>query len=162
ADRADISEEVTRLRAHLAQFVAVIEEPESAGRKLEFIVQEMGRETNTIGSKANDVAISRDVGESKGVLEKIRERSQNAEEGEARPCGSRDGASCPATSSWCRGPRGRARAPWSDASATIRGSVSNCRCRPRRGSPGPGRRTGGITSSWMTRASRPCARGESF
>jgi uncharacterized protein YicC (UPF0701 family) len=79
AERSDIAEEVTRLRAHLAQFVAVIGEPESAGRKLEFVVQEMGRETNTIGSKANDVEISRDVVEIKGLLEKIRELIQNVE-----------------------------------------------------------------------------------
>jgi uncharacterized protein (TIGR00255 family) len=79
AERADTAEEVTRLRAHLAQFVAVIGEPESAGRKLEFVVQEMGREVNTIGSKANDVAISRDVVEIKGLLEKIRELIQNVE-----------------------------------------------------------------------------------
>ena len=59
AERADIAEEIVRLRAHLAQYVEVIDEPESAGRKLEFVVQEMGRETNTIGSKANDVEISR-------------------------------------------------------------------------------------------------------
>jgi uncharacterized protein (TIGR00255 family) len=79
AERADIAEEVVRLRAHLSQFVEVIHEPESAGRKLEFVVQEMGRETNTIGSKANDVEISRGVVEIKGLLEKIRELIQNVE-----------------------------------------------------------------------------------
>ncbi|MCA1686387.1 MAG: YicC family protein [Planctomycetia bacterium] len=79
AERADISEEVVRLRAHLAQYVEVIHEPESAGRKLEFVVQEMGRETNTIGSKANDVEISRGVVEIKGLLEKVRELIQNVE-----------------------------------------------------------------------------------
>ncbi|GAC1470468.1 MAG: YicC family protein [Isosphaeraceae bacterium] len=79
AERADISEEVVRLRAHLAQYVEVIHEPESAGRKLEFVVQEMGRETNTIGSKANDVEISREIVEIKGLLEKIRELIQNVE-----------------------------------------------------------------------------------
>ena len=79
SERADIAEEVTRLRAHLAQFVEVINEPESAGRKLEFVVQEMGRETNTIGSKANDVEISKCVVEMKGTLEKIRELIQNIE-----------------------------------------------------------------------------------
>lgn len=79
AERADIAEEVTRLRAHLAQYVEVIHEPESAGRKLEFVVQEMGREINTIGSKANDVAISREVVEIKGLLEKVRELIQNVE-----------------------------------------------------------------------------------
>jgi uncharacterized protein (TIGR00255 family) len=79
AERADIAEEVVRLRAHLKQFVEVIDEPESAGRKLEFVVQEMGRETNTIGSKANDVEISRGVVEIKGLLEKIRELILNVE-----------------------------------------------------------------------------------
>jgi uncharacterized protein (TIGR00255 family) len=79
AERADITEEIVRLRAHLAQYVDVIHEPESAGRKLEFVVQEMGRETNTIGSKANDVEISRCVVEIKGLLEKIRELIQNVE-----------------------------------------------------------------------------------
>jgi uncharacterized protein (TIGR00255 family) len=79
AERADIAEEVVRLRAHLNQFAEVIDEPESAGRKLEFVVQEMGRETNTIGSKANDVEISRGVVEIKGLLEKIRELIQNVE-----------------------------------------------------------------------------------
>ena len=61
------------------QFVEVLDEPESGGRKLEFIVQEMGRETNTIGSKANDVEISRAVFDMKGALEKIRELIQNVE-----------------------------------------------------------------------------------
>ena len=53
--------------------------PESAGRKLEFVVQEIGREINTVGSKANDVEISRNVVEIKGVLERIRELVQNVE-----------------------------------------------------------------------------------
>jgi uncharacterized protein (TIGR00255 family) len=79
AERADIAEELTRLRAHLVQFLEVIQEPESAGRKLEFVVQEMGREINTIGSKANDVEISREVVEIKGILEKVRELIQNVE-----------------------------------------------------------------------------------
>jgi uncharacterized protein (TIGR00255 family) len=79
AERADIAEEVVRLRAHLKQFAEVIDEAESSGRKLEFVVQEMGRETNTIGSKANDVEISRGVVEIKGLLEKIRELILNVE-----------------------------------------------------------------------------------
>lgn len=79
AERADIAEEVVRLRAHFTQYAQVIAEPESAGRKLEFVVQEMGREANTIGSKANDVEISRGVVEIKGLLEKIRELIQNVE-----------------------------------------------------------------------------------
>jgi uncharacterized protein (TIGR00255 family) len=79
ADRSDISEEVVRLRAHLMQYFATIAESESSGRKLEFISQEMGRETNTIGSKAGDVQISQAVVEVKALLEKIRELVQNVE-----------------------------------------------------------------------------------
>jgi uncharacterized protein (TIGR00255 family) len=79
AERSDIAEEITRLRAHLDQFEQAIAGPESAGRKLEFIVQEMGRETNTIGSKAGDSEISREVVEMKGDLEKVRELIQNVE-----------------------------------------------------------------------------------
>ena len=77
AERSDIAEEITRLRAHLDQFDTVISSDDAPGRKLEFVVQEMGRETNTIGSKANDVDISRAVVEIKGTLEKIRELIQN-------------------------------------------------------------------------------------
>jgi uncharacterized protein (TIGR00255 family) len=79
ADRCDISEEVVRLRAHLDQYAAIIGEPESSGRKLEFLVQEMGREINTIGAKAGDVEISRAVVDVKALLEKIRELVQNVE-----------------------------------------------------------------------------------
>lgn len=79
AERSDIAEEVVRLASHLGQFQEVINEPESAGRKLEFLTQEMFRETNTIGSKASDVEISRHVVEIKGILEKIRELVQNVE-----------------------------------------------------------------------------------
>lgn len=79
AERADIAEETVRLRAHLDQFESILGEPESGGRRLEFVVQEMGRETNTIGSKANDVAISREVVGIKGYLENIRELIQNVE-----------------------------------------------------------------------------------
>lgn len=79
AERTDIAEEVVRLASHLDQFQEIIKEPESAGRKLEFLTQEMFRETNTIGSKASDVDISRHVVEIKGTLEKIRELVQNVE-----------------------------------------------------------------------------------
>ena len=79
AERADIREEVVRLASHLGQFQDIINEPESAGRKLEFLTQEMFRETNTIGSKASDVEISRHVVEIKSALEKIREMVQNVE-----------------------------------------------------------------------------------
>lgn len=79
AERADIAEEVVRLASHLDQFQDFLKEPESAGKKLEFLTQEMFRETNTIGSKASDVEISRHVVEIKGTLEKIRELVQNVE-----------------------------------------------------------------------------------
>jgi len=79
AERSDIAEEVVRLASHLDQFQDILNEPESAGRKLEFLTQEMFRETNTIGSKASDVEISRHVVEIKGTLEKIRELVQNIE-----------------------------------------------------------------------------------
>jgi uncharacterized protein (TIGR00255 family) len=78
-ERSDIAEEVVRLASHLEQFQDIVKEPESAGRKLEFLTQEMSRETNTIGSKASDVEISRHVVEIKGTLEKIRELVQNIE-----------------------------------------------------------------------------------
>jgi uncharacterized protein (TIGR00255 family) len=79
AERSDIAEEVVRLASHLDQFRDVINEPESAGRKLEFLTQEMFREANTIGSKASDVDISRHVVEIKAALERIRELVQNVE-----------------------------------------------------------------------------------
>jgi uncharacterized protein (TIGR00255 family) len=79
AERSDISEEVTRLGSHLEQFRDIMNEPESPGRKLEFLTQEMFREANTIGSKAGDVEISRHVVEIKGTLERMRELVQNVE-----------------------------------------------------------------------------------
>jgi uncharacterized protein (TIGR00255 family) len=79
AERSDIAEEVVRLASHLEQFRDILKEPESPGRKLEFLTQEMFREANTIGSKASDVDISRHVVEIKGTLEKIRELVQNVE-----------------------------------------------------------------------------------
>jgi len=79
AERCDIAEEIVRLRSHLQQYEATLILPESSGRKLEFLVQEMGREVNTIGSKANDVEISRLVVEIKTLLERIREQIQNVE-----------------------------------------------------------------------------------
>ncbi len=79
AERSDIAEEVARLDSHLAQFQEFMNDAESPGRKLEFLTQEMFRETNTIGSKAGDVEISRQVVEIKAALEKIREMVQNVE-----------------------------------------------------------------------------------
>ncbi len=79
ADRTDVSEEVLRLSAHLDQFADLVRKGDEAGRKLEFVIQEMGRETNTLGSKAGDVTISRHVFEIKASLEKVRELVQNVE-----------------------------------------------------------------------------------
>ena len=79
AERADISEETVRLASHLMQFGEALQEADSPGRKLEFLIQEMFRETNTMGAKASDVEISRHVVEIKGILEKIRELVQNVE-----------------------------------------------------------------------------------
>lgn len=78
ADRADITEELTRLDSHLDQFAARLEE-DSAGRKLDFIVQEMHREVNTIGAKTGDSAVAQMVIEIKSDLGKIREQIQNFE-----------------------------------------------------------------------------------
>jgi uncharacterized protein (TIGR00255 family) len=77
ADRSDISEETTRLGVHLAEFMASVERGGTVGRKLDFLVQELGREINTIGSKANDAAIAQCVVEMKAELERIREQVQN-------------------------------------------------------------------------------------
>ncbi|OEH91293.1 YicC/YloC family endoribonuclease [Bacillus solimangrovi] len=79
ADRADISEELTRLRSHIGQFQQSLKSDSSVGRKLDFLCQEMNREMNTIGAKANDVTISQQVVELKSTLEKIKEQVQNIE-----------------------------------------------------------------------------------
>ncbi|PTY07285.1 YicC family protein [Opitutaceae bacterium EW11] len=79
ADRCDISEEITRLRSHLDQFTTHVKGQTEIGRKSEFILQEMGREVHTIGSKANDLTISRSVIELKNELERIREQMANVE-----------------------------------------------------------------------------------
>lgn len=79
ADRCDINEEITRLRSHLQQFTVFLSSKASTGRKLEFLGQELFREINTIGSKANNVAIAHNVVEMKAALERIREILQNVE-----------------------------------------------------------------------------------
>lgn len=79
ADRCDIGEEILRLRSHLEQFQAFVLEPQSQGRKLEFLTQEMVREANTIGSKANNVQVAHAVVEIKSAIERIREVVQNLE-----------------------------------------------------------------------------------
>jgi uncharacterized protein (TIGR00255 family) len=80
AERSDITEELTRLDSHLTQFTETMHAAEGAvGRKLEFLLQEMGRETNTIGAKANDLEIARAVIGIKSELESLREQVQNVE-----------------------------------------------------------------------------------
>lgn len=79
ADRCDISEELTRFRSHLDQFAQLLGSAGEVGRKAEFILQEMGREAHTLGSKANDLAISRAVIELKNELERVKEQMANVE-----------------------------------------------------------------------------------
>ena len=79
ADRADITEELTRLQSHFQQFNDGLKSKEPVGRMLDFLAQEMNREVNTIGSKANDSLISREVVTLKAELEKFREQAQNVE-----------------------------------------------------------------------------------
>jgi uncharacterized protein (TIGR00255 family) len=77
ADRSDVSEEQTRLHSHLRQFRDTMKSGEGVGKTLDFLLQEMGRETNTIGSKANDAQIAGHVVRIKGELEKLREQVLN-------------------------------------------------------------------------------------
>ena len=79
ADRSDISEELTRLQSHFQQFDDCAKSTEPVGRTLDFLAQEMNREINTIGSKANDASISREVVTLKTELEKFREQAMNVE-----------------------------------------------------------------------------------
>jgi len=79
ADRTNFTEEIVRLKSHLAQFYATVKSPDAVGRKLDFIVQEINRETNTIASKANDSTVANIVVEIKSEIEKVREQIQNIE-----------------------------------------------------------------------------------
>jgi uncharacterized protein (TIGR00255 family) len=79
AEKVAVDEETVRLRSHLHQFAGLIESDEPVGRKLDFLVQELNRETNTIGSKVQDVTIARMVVDIKAEIEKIREQIQNIE-----------------------------------------------------------------------------------
>ena len=79
ADKSDITEELTRLDSHFEQFAAHLKKDEAVGRTLEFMCQEIGREFNTLGSKANDVSISQLVVSCKAEMEKVREQIQNIE-----------------------------------------------------------------------------------
>jgi uncharacterized protein (TIGR00255 family) len=79
AERRDLSEELARLESHVSQFQQALESQAAVGRKMEFLLQEMLREVNTIGSKAQDLLISQAVLEIKGTLERLREQVQNVE-----------------------------------------------------------------------------------
>jgi len=79
AERSDITEELVRLRSHLNQFREMLDQAEPVGRKLDFLIQEINRETNTIGSKSIDAGIGQTVVVMKSELEKIREQLQNIE-----------------------------------------------------------------------------------
>ncbi|WP_316569041.1 YicC/YloC family endoribonuclease [Neobacillus sp. YIM B06451] len=79
ADKSDINEELERLKSHIGQFQAALDESDPVGRKLDFLVQEMNREVNTIGSKSNDSRISEQVVVLKSLLEKLKEQIQNIE-----------------------------------------------------------------------------------
>ncbi|MFK7767667.1 MAG: YicC/YloC family endoribonuclease [Mariniblastus sp.] len=79
AEKCDVSEETVRLGSHIEQFSKVLKDDESNGKKLDFLVQEMLRETNTIGSKANNFGIANHVVEIKTAIERIREMVQNVE-----------------------------------------------------------------------------------
>jgi uncharacterized protein (TIGR00255 family) len=79
ADRCNIDEEIERMKSHTEQFVALLKDKDAVGRKLDFLVQEMNREVNTIGSKANDTEIVKFVVELKSEVEKLREQIQNIE-----------------------------------------------------------------------------------
>jgi len=79
ADRIAINEETVRLRSHIAQLRELLDSREPVGRKIDFLVQEFNREANTIGSKGNDVEMSRTIVDLKAEIEKIREQAQNIE-----------------------------------------------------------------------------------
>jgi uncharacterized protein (TIGR00255 family) len=79
AERADINEEIQRLKSHLSAFEDACRKDEHAGRKLDFIAQEMLREANTIGSKANDAPIAKNIVEIKGAIDRLKEQVQNVE-----------------------------------------------------------------------------------
>lgn len=79
ADKSNINEEIIRLASHINQFEKILEEEETVGRKLDFLIQEMNREINTIGSKVNDIEIATSVVDIKSEIEQIREQVQNVE-----------------------------------------------------------------------------------
>jgi TIGR00255 family protein len=79
AEKSDITEEIVRLQSHISQFAVLLQSDEAEGKKIDFLLQEMNREINTIGSKSNDAEITRQVIETKSELGKLREQAQNIE-----------------------------------------------------------------------------------
>ncbi|OGP90065.1 MAG: YicC family protein [Deltaproteobacteria bacterium RBG_19FT_COMBO_43_11] len=79
AERCDITEEVVRLQSHISQFELLLQSEDAQGKKIDFLLQEMNREINTIGSKSNDIEIARQVIEAKSETSKLREQAQNIE-----------------------------------------------------------------------------------
>jgi uncharacterized protein (TIGR00255 family) len=79
AEKADVHEELTRLSAHLDQLQALLDKGGPVGRALDFLIQELNREVNTIGSKADDLELSQAALAAKGIIEKMREQAQNLE-----------------------------------------------------------------------------------
>lgn len=79
AERSDITEEIVRLQSHIGQFDVLLQSDEAEGKKIDFLLQEMNREINTIGSKSNDLEIARQVIEAKSEMNKVREQAQNIE-----------------------------------------------------------------------------------
>jgi uncharacterized protein (TIGR00255 family) len=79
ADRCDITEELVRMQSHISQFETLLQSEDAEGKKIDFLLQEMNREINTIGSKSNDAEITRQVIEAKSELGKVREQAQNIE-----------------------------------------------------------------------------------
>ena len=79
AEKTDVREELTRLSAHLDQLQALLDKGGPVGRALDFLIQELNREVNTIGSKADDLELSQAALAAKGIIEKMREQTQNLE-----------------------------------------------------------------------------------
>lgn len=79
AEKSDITEEIVRMRSHISQFITLLQSLEAEGKKIDFLLQEMNREINTIGSKSNDAEIARLVIEAKSELSRLREQAQNIE-----------------------------------------------------------------------------------
>jgi uncharacterized protein (TIGR00255 family) len=79
AERVDIAEELTRLESHCTQFAQLVSSPEAIGRRLDFLLQEMAREANTVGAKSPDAGIAHAIVEVKAEIERMREQVQNVE-----------------------------------------------------------------------------------